>query len=147
MDKDRIARAAKDFAGKVEGTAGDIAGDAKTQAAGRVREATGTTQNLYGQAKDAAREATDAAVSYAKDAYENSGDTFRDGSQAVAKKRTGQSARCDTDRGRHRLCVGDIDDASAAPAAAALAILRLRWPYRNNSALIDWLFVGLEIKS
>ena len=39
-----------------------------------------------GQAKDAAREATDAAVGYAKDAYENSGDTFRDGSQAIAKK-------------------------------------------------------------
>ena len=77
---------AKDFAGKVEGTVGDIAGDAKTQAAGRVREATGTAQNLYGQAKDAAREATDATVSYAKDAYENSGDTFRDGSQAITKK-------------------------------------------------------------
>ena len=86
MDKDRIAGSAKDFAGKVEGTVGDIAGDAKTQAAGRVREATGTAQNLYGQAKDAAREATDATVSYAKDAYENSGDTFRDGSQAIAKK-------------------------------------------------------------
>jgi len=71
---------------KVEGTVGDIAGDAKTQAAGSVREATGTAQNLYGQAKDTAREATDAAVSYAKDAYENSGDTFRDGSQAIAKK-------------------------------------------------------------
>ena len=71
---------------KVEGTVGDIAGDAKTQAAGSVREATGTAQNLYGQAKDAAREATDAAVGYAKDAYENSGDTFRDGSQAIAKK-------------------------------------------------------------
>ena len=86
MDKDRIAGAAKDFAGKVEGTVGDIAGDAKTQAAGGVREATGTAQNLYGQAKDTAREATDAAVSYAKDAYENSGDTFRDGSQAIARK-------------------------------------------------------------
>src|SRR5258707_4709760 len=71
---------------KVEGTVGDIAGDATTQAAGSVREATGTAQNLYGQAKDAAREATDAAVSYAKDAYENSGDTFCDGSQAIAKK-------------------------------------------------------------
>ena len=86
MDKDRIAGSAKDFAGKVEGTVGDIAGDAKAQAADRVREATGTAQNLYGQAKDAAREATDAAVSYAKDAYENSDDTFRDGSQAIAKK-------------------------------------------------------------
>jgi uncharacterized protein YjbJ (UPF0337 family) len=86
MDKDRVAGSAKDLAGKIEGTVGDIAGDAKTQAAGRVREATGTAQNLYGQAKDAAREASDAAVGYAKDAYENSGDTFRDGSQAIAKK-------------------------------------------------------------
>ena len=86
MDKDRIAGSSKDFAGKVEGTVGGIADDAKTQAAGSVREATGTAQNLYGQAKDTTREATDAAVSYAKDAYENSGDTFRDGSQAIAKK-------------------------------------------------------------
>ena len=41
-----------------------------------------TAQNLCGQAKDAAREATDATVSYAKDAYENSGDT-----SATARKR------------------------------------------------------------
>jgi len=86
MDKDQIAGSAKDFAGKIEGTFGAIAGEAKTEAAGRVREATDTAQNIYGQAKDAAREATDAAVSYAKDAYENSGDTFRDGSQAIAKR-------------------------------------------------------------
>ncbi len=56
-----------------------------TQAAGRAREAAGTVQNLYGQAKDAARDATDAAVGYARDAYEHSGETVRDGSQAVAK--------------------------------------------------------------
>jgi len=37
MDEDRIAGSAKDFTGKVEGTVGDIAGDAKTQAAGRVQ--------------------------------------------------------------------------------------------------------------
>jgi uncharacterized protein YjbJ (UPF0337 family) len=86
MDKDRIAGSAKDFAGKVEGAAGDITGNAQTQAAGRTREAAGTVQNLYGQAKDAARDAGDAAVSYAKDAYDNSGETFRDGSEAVAKK-------------------------------------------------------------
>ncbi|TMJ55955.1 MAG: CsbD family protein [Alphaproteobacteria bacterium] len=86
MDKDRIAGSAKDFAGKVEGSVGDIAGDAKTQVEGRVREATGTAQNLYGQAKDTVREATDAAASYAKDAYENSGDTFRDSAQTIAKK-------------------------------------------------------------
>src|SRR6201995_4057906 len=86
MDKDRIAGSAKDLTGRLEGAVGDIAGDAKTQAAGGLREATGTAQNVYGQAKDAAREATDATVGYAKDAYENSGDIFRDGSQAIAKK-------------------------------------------------------------
>jgi uncharacterized protein YjbJ (UPF0337 family) len=86
MDKDRVVGSAKDFAGKVEGAVGGTAGDAKTQAAGRVREVTGTTQDLYGQAKDAAREAADAAVSYAKDAYDHSGDTFRDSSQAITKK-------------------------------------------------------------
>src|SRR6266436_9919964 len=85
MDKDRIAGSAKEFAGKVEGAAGNIAGDAKTQAAGRAREVGGTVQNLYGQAKDAARDATDAAVNYAKDAYDNSGDTLRGSQGAVAK--------------------------------------------------------------
>lgn len=86
MDKDRVVGSAKNFAGKVEGAVGGIAGDASTQAAGRVREATGATQNIYGQAKDAARDAADATVSYAKDAYDNSGDTLRDGTQAIAKK-------------------------------------------------------------
>ena len=86
MDKDRIAGTAKDFAGKVEGAAGKITGDAQTEASGRVREAAGTVQNLYGQAKDAARDATDAAAGLAKDAYENSGETLREGSEAVAKR-------------------------------------------------------------
>ena len=86
MDKDRIAGSAKDVAGKVEGAVGDMTGNAQTQAAGRAREATGTVQNLYGQAKDAARDAGDAAVNYARDAYANSGDTIRDGSQVVAKQ-------------------------------------------------------------
>ena len=86
MDKDRTVGSTKDFAGRVEGTVGDITGDVRTQAAGRVREAAGTAQNLYGQAKDAARDAADTAVGYAKDAYDSSGDTFRDGSQAIAKR-------------------------------------------------------------
>jgi uncharacterized protein YjbJ (UPF0337 family) len=86
MDKDRIAGAAKDAAGKVEGVVGDLAGDAQTSASGRAHEASGTVQNLYGQAKDAARDAGDDAANLAKDAYDNSGDTFRDGSKAVAKQ-------------------------------------------------------------
>jgi uncharacterized protein YjbJ (UPF0337 family) len=86
MDKDRIVGSAKDIAGKVESAVGGIAGDAKTETAGRVRETTSSAQNLYGQAKDAANQASDAAVNYAKDAFESSGDTFRDGSQAIAKQ-------------------------------------------------------------
>jgi uncharacterized protein YjbJ (UPF0337 family) len=85
MDKDRIVGSAKDAAGKVESVAGDIAGNAQTQAAGHAREAAGAVQNLYGQARDTARDAGDAAVSFAKDAYQNSGETWRDGSQAIAK--------------------------------------------------------------
>jgi uncharacterized protein YjbJ (UPF0337 family) len=85
MDKDRIVGSAKDVAGKVEAAVGDMAGNAQTHATGHAREAAGTAQNLYGQAKDIARDAGDAAISYAKDAYQNSGETLRDGSQAVAK--------------------------------------------------------------
>lgn len=86
MDKDRIAGAAQEFAGQAEGTVGDLAGDAQTQAAGRAREAAGTVQNLYGQAKDKARDAADMATGYAKQVYEGSGDTFRDGSEALSKR-------------------------------------------------------------
>jgi uncharacterized protein YjbJ (UPF0337 family) len=86
MDKDRIAGSAKDFAGRVEGVVGDAMGDAQTQASGRAREAAGSVQNLYGQAKDAARDAGDAAVNYAKGAYEQGGETLRDGSQVLAKR-------------------------------------------------------------
>ena len=85
MDKDRIVGSAKEVAGKVEGAVGDMAGNAQTQAAGHAREVAGTVQDLYCQAKDTARDAGDAAISYAKDAYQNSGETFRDGSQALAK--------------------------------------------------------------
>lgn len=84
MDKDRIAGSAKDFAGKVEGAVGNLAGDTQTQASGQAREAAGTVQNIYGQAKDAARDVGEAAVSYAKDAMDS--DVYRDGSRAVAQQ-------------------------------------------------------------
>ena len=86
MDKDRIAGSAKDAAGKVEGAFGEATGDAQTQAAGRVREAAGSVQNLFGQAKDAARDAGEAAADYARGAYDQGGETLRDGTQAVAKR-------------------------------------------------------------
>jgi uncharacterized protein YjbJ (UPF0337 family) len=84
MDKDRIAGAAKDAAGKVEGVIGNATGDRSTEASGRTREASGTVQNLYGQAKDAVRDASDAAASYAKDAMDS--DAYRDGTQAITDK-------------------------------------------------------------
>jgi ElaB/YqjD/DUF883 family membrane-anchored ribosome-binding protein len=43
-------------------------------------------QNLYGQAKDAARDVSDTVTSQARDVYEHSGETLRDGTQAVARK-------------------------------------------------------------
>ena len=86
MDKDRVEGSAKDFVGKAEAGVGDIAGDARTQAAGRARQAAGAAQDVYGQAKDAVRGATDAATSYAKDAYDQGGDRLRDGSQVLAQK-------------------------------------------------------------
>ncbi|WP_375777229.1 CsbD family protein [Bradyrhizobium sp. ma5] len=85
MDKDRIFGTAKEFAGKAEGAVGDATGDAQTQASGRAREAAGAVQDLYGQAKDAARDAADTAVNYAKDAYENRGETVRSGQKAMAQ--------------------------------------------------------------
>jgi uncharacterized protein YjbJ (UPF0337 family) len=85
MDMDKMSGSAKETAGKVESALGNGLDNAQTQAAGKAREAAGTAQKLYGQAKDAARDAGDAALGYAKDAYEKRGDTFRDGSRAVAR--------------------------------------------------------------
>ena len=136
MDKDRIVGSAKDFAGKVESTVGDMAGDAKTQAEGRAREAAGTVQNLYGQAKDAARDATHTAVNYAKDAYENSGDTVRSSAQqGGGKNRAGKSARRAVDRRWNWFCAGAVDDAPTAPSAAALALLRIGPPSSLHNAV------------
>lgn len=84
MDKDRVAGAAKDVAGKVEGAFGRAANDATTEASGRAREAAGTVQNIYGQAKDAARDIGDAAGDYAKDALDTGEKIYRQGNQAVA---------------------------------------------------------------
>ena len=86
MDKDRIAGSAKDFTGRVEAAAGQVAGDLRTEAAGLARETAGTAQNLYGQAKDAAREASDAAASYTKYAYENGSGALHDVSKTLEQK-------------------------------------------------------------
>jgi uncharacterized protein YjbJ (UPF0337 family) len=71
MNEDRIAGSAREFAGKTEAAIGDVTGNVAMQAAGHARGGIGTAQNIYGQAKDA---------------YDHGGDTFRDGSQALAQK-------------------------------------------------------------
>jgi hypothetical protein len=65
------------------------------------------------------REATDAAVNYAKDA--ESGDTFRGGSQAIAKRVQDNPLGSMLIASRIG-CVGAIADAPAAPSTAAQAI-------------------------
>ena len=57
-----------------------MAGNAQTQAAGRTREAAESVRPIQEHSRR-----WRAAISYANDAYQNSGETLRDGSQAVAE--------------------------------------------------------------
>lgn len=84
MDKDRVAGAANDVAGKAESAFGQATGNAARDASGRAREAAGTVQNIYGQAKDAARDLSENAGSYAKDAMDKGEKYYRQGNKAVA---------------------------------------------------------------
>ncbi len=90
MDSNRVAGAAKSFAGKAEGAIGRAAGDAKAEASGRAHEAEGVAQKIYGQAKDtvmdAANDLGDTASGFAKQAIDAGEDFYRDGSRAVAAK-------------------------------------------------------------
>ena|SRR5579872_4480571 len=86
MNEDRVTGTAQDLAGKAEGAFGDITGNKEAQLGGRAREMGGKAQNIYGQAKDAARDAAGAAADYAKDIYNNRGETIRSGTDALAQK-------------------------------------------------------------
>jgi uncharacterized protein YjbJ (UPF0337 family) len=55
MDENRAEGTIREFAGKAQGTAGDLLGDSKTQAEGRVRQAAGQAQQAYGVASDSIR--------------------------------------------------------------------------------------------
>ena len=86
MDRDRIAGAAKDIAGKAEGAFGKVTDDTEMELSGRAREAAGTAQNAFGQAKDAVRDFGEAASNYAHDALDAGSDYYRDSHRAVAAK-------------------------------------------------------------
>jgi uncharacterized protein YjbJ (UPF0337 family) len=55
MTEDRIEGVAQQGVGRVEDAWGGLAGDARTQADGKLRQATGKVQDLYGQAKETVR--------------------------------------------------------------------------------------------
>ena len=57
MNKDRIAGAAKEAKGAVEETVGNLLGDAKLVADGKIDKAAGKAQNAIGSAKDIAKDA------------------------------------------------------------------------------------------
>lgn len=48
MNDDQIEGGIKNVAGKVEGAAGSLMGDGKTEASGRMRQAAGQAQGIYG---------------------------------------------------------------------------------------------------
>ncbi|MGU3663913.1 CsbD family protein [Methylobacterium sp. A49B] len=70
VDTDRIAGAARELGGKVQGAVGDLAGSNGVSVEGRLREAHGAAENLYGQAKDAVRHAADEVSDHAAEAYD-----------------------------------------------------------------------------
>ncbi len=55
MDENRVDGTAREFVGKAQSAAGDLLGDSKTQAEGRIRQATGQAQEAYGAAADQIR--------------------------------------------------------------------------------------------
>jgi uncharacterized protein YjbJ (UPF0337 family) len=55
MSDDRIEGTVKEFAGRAQGAAGDLIGDTKTSAEGRLRQASGQAQEAYGAAADQIR--------------------------------------------------------------------------------------------
>ncbi len=52
VDENRVEGTVREFAGKAQGMAGDVLGDTKTSAQGRINDAAGQAQKAYGQASD-----------------------------------------------------------------------------------------------
>ena len=67
MDEDRLSGAARQAGGKVESAFGDLTGDTKSQAEGRVKDTVGQAQRTYGRAKDTVRDAANQYSSGAGD--------------------------------------------------------------------------------
>ncbi len=55
MNEDKAEGTVKEFTGKAQGMAGDLLGDSKTSADGRIKEVAGQAQEYYGAAADQLR--------------------------------------------------------------------------------------------
>ncbi len=91
MSDDRMKGAARQAGGKVESTIGNLTGDTKTQAEGKMDDVTGQAQRAYGRAKgtvkDAANQASDSMgdmAGQAQQAYGQAKDTVRDAANQVS---------------------------------------------------------------
>ncbi len=81
MSDDRAKGAARQAGGKVESTIGNLTGDTKTQAQGKMDDVAGQAQRAYGRAKDTVQD----AAGQAQQAYGRAKDTVRDAANQVSQ--------------------------------------------------------------
>lgn len=80
VSDDRAKGAARQASGKVESTLGNLTGDTKTQAQGKVDDVAGQAQRSYGRAKGSVQD----AAGQAQQAYGQARDTVRDAANQVS---------------------------------------------------------------
>ena len=70
MSDDRVGGVLKEGVGRLQGAAGAVTGDDRTQVKGKLNEAAGAAQNAYGQLKDQASGTLSQARDQAEDLYD-----------------------------------------------------------------------------
>ena len=81
MSDDRLKGAGRQAAGKVESTIGNLTGDTKTQAQGKMDDLAGQAQNAYGRAKDSVGD----MAGQAQQAYGRAKDTASDAANQISQ--------------------------------------------------------------
>ena len=70
MNNDTMEGSMEEFGGKVQGKVGDMLGDSKIQAQGKLDEVKGKVQDAYGNARDTVKDWADQAPEYVQKARE-----------------------------------------------------------------------------
>ena len=86
MNEDNIGGAFTEAKGTVKDAVGGLAGDAKTQAEGKIDKVTGQAQQAYGDAKDAVSDAAGKASDTMSDAAARASETLRETAETVKAK-------------------------------------------------------------